>query len=54
MGVPDGMLVALARDADLEWLIIGSTIGRAHQQAAGAHKFKEGRMPRAWVGLMAA
>ena len=31
---------ALAREADLEWLIINSTIVRAHQQAAGARREK--------------
>lgn len=51
MGVLDEMLAALAREADLEWLMIDSTIVRAHSQAAGARKIKGGRMPRAWVGL---
>jgi transposase len=31
---------ALAREADLKWLIIDSTIVRAHQQAAGARRKK--------------
>jgi transposase len=53
MGVLDAMLSVLARDADLEWLMIDSTIVRAHQHAAGARKEKGGRMPRAWVGLEA-
>jgi transposase len=39
----------LAREADLEWLMIDSTIVRAHQHAAGARKVKGGRMPRAWA-----
>jgi hypothetical protein len=30
MGVPDGILAALAREADLEWLMIDSTVARAH------------------------
>jgi transposase len=47
MGVLDGVLAALAREADLEWLMIDSTIVRAHQQAAGARRKKGGRMPRA-------
>lgn len=51
MGVLDDMLAVLAREADLEWLMIDSTIVRAHQHAAGARKGKGGRMPRAWVGL---
>src|ERR1700722_20185848 len=36
MGVLDAILAALSREADLEWLMIDSTIVRAHQQAAGA------------------
>jgi len=51
MGVLDDMLAVLAREADLEWLMLDSTIVRAHSQAAGARKEKGGRMPRAWVGL---
>jgi transposase len=50
-GVLDDMLAVLTREADLEWLMIDSTIVRAHQHAAGAPKVKGGRMPRAWVGL---
>ncbi|WP_339158602.1 IS5 family transposase [Methylobacterium bullatum] len=42
MGVLDAMLSVLARDADLEWLMIDSTIVRAHQHAAGARKEKGG------------
>ncbi|MNE24569.1 hypothetical protein D3C87_1411190 [compost metagenome] len=49
MGVFDEMLAVLAREADLEWLMIDSTIVRAHQHAAGARKEKGGRMPRASV-----
>src|SRR3546814_13492233 len=40
MGVLDEMLSELAREADLEWLMIDSTIVRAHQHAAGAHTIK--------------
>jgi transposase len=47
MGVLDRVLAALAREADLEWLMIDSTIVRAHQHAAGARKVKGGRMPKA-------
>jgi transposase len=47
MGVLDAILAALAREADLEWLMIDSTIVRAHQQAAGARREKGGRTPRA-------
>ena len=51
MGVLDDVLAALSREADLEWLMIDSTIVRAHQHAAGARTEKGGRMPRAWAGL---
>ena len=47
MGVLDEILAAFAREADLEWLMIDSTIVRAHQHAAGARQIKGGRMPRA-------
>jgi hypothetical protein len=49
MGVLDEILAALAREADLEWLMIDSTIVRAHQHAAGARRQKGGGMPRALV-----
>src|SRR3974377_728263 len=49
MGVLDKMLAVLAREADLEWLMIDSTIVRAHQHAAGARKVKGGRIPRVWA-----
>lgn len=45
MGVLDAMLLVLAREADLEWLMIDSTIVRAHQHAAGARKEKGGGCP---------
>src|SRR5579863_4925563 len=48
MGVLDAILAALAREADLEWLMIDSTIVRAHQHAAGARKVKGGRKLRVW------
>ena len=54
MGVLDAVLTALAHEADLEWLMIDSTIVRAHQHAAGASRQKGGRMPRALVGLVGA
>jgi transposase len=46
MGVLDDMLETLTREADLEWLMIDSTIVRAHQHAAGARKVKGGGCPR--------
>jgi transposase len=42
MGVLEAMFEALACEADLEWLMIDSTIVRAHQQAAGARRKKGG------------
>lgn len=54
MDVPDDMPTTLAREADLEWLMIDSTLVRAHQHAAGARKVKGGRMPRAWAARAAA
>ena len=54
MGVLDAVLTALAREADLEWLMIDSTIVRAHQHGAGARRQKGGRMPRALAGLAGA
>ena len=48
MGVLDGILAALAREADLEWLMIDSTIVRAHQHAAGASRQKGGGCPGPW------
>lgn len=54
MGVLDEILAALAREADLEWLMIDSTIVRAHQHAAGASRQKGGRMPKALAGLVGA
>ena len=49
-GVLDTILSVLARDADLDWLMIDSTIVRAHQHAAGARTIKGGRMPKVWAG----
>jgi hypothetical protein len=46
MGVLEAMFEALAREADLDWLMIDSTIVWAHQQAAGARRKKGSRMPR--------
>lgn len=51
MGVLDAMFEALAQEADMKWLMIDSTIVRAHQHAAGARTSKGGRMPRVWAGL---
>ncbi len=54
MGVLDDILAALAREADLEWLMIDSTIVRTHQQAAGARRQKGGRTPKALAAPAAA
>ena len=51
MGVLDRMFALLASEADMEWLMIDSTVIRAHQHAAGAAKKKGELMPRVWVGL---
>ena len=48
MGVLDEILAALSREADLEWLMIDSTIVRAHQYAAGARREKGGGCPGPW------
>ena len=53
MSVLDAMLAVLAREADLEWLMIDSTIVRAHQHAAGASRKKGGLMPKVLAGLAA-
>lgn len=45
---------ALSAEPDLEWLMVDSTIIRAHQHAAGARRKKGGRMPRAWAAPAAA
>ena len=45
MDVLDEMLMVLSREADLEWLMIDSTIVRAHQHAAGACRSKGGERP---------
>ena len=50
-GVLDEVLAALSQEADLEWLMIDSTIVRAHQHAAGASRQKGGRMPKALAVL---
>ena len=53
-GVLHTILGVLARDADLDWLMIDSTIVRAHQHAAGARKVKGGRRPKVWAAPAAA
>jgi len=53
-GVFAAIFQALSGEADMEWLMVDSTIVRAHQHAAGARRQKGGRMPRAWVDPEAA
>jgi len=53
-GVFAEIFQALSGDADMEWLMVDSTIVRAHQHAAGARREKGGRMPRAWAAPAAA
>jgi transposase len=48
-GLIDRLFVQLGQDADLEWLMLDSTVIRAHQQAAGAPKKKGAKKPRAWA-----
>jgi transposase len=42
------------QDPDLEWLILDSTIIRAHQHAAGAPKKTAARRPKRWAAAAAA
>ena len=39
------------QDPDLEWLILDSTVIRAHPCAAGASKNVAARTPRRWAGV---
>lgn len=52
-GVFATIFEALSGEADMEWLMVDSTIVRAHQHAAGARRQKGGRMPRAWAARAA-
>ncbi len=53
-GALGSFLAVLTAKADLEWLMIDSTIVRAHQHAAGARIAKGGLMPRDWAAPAAA
>ena len=53
-GVFTEIFQALSGEADLEWLMVDSTIVRAHQHAAGARRQKGGHMPRVWAAPAAA
>ncbi len=45
---------AALQDTDLEWLILDSTVVRAHQHAAGARKQGGARRPKRWAAAGAA
>jgi transposase len=45
---------AALQDPDLEWLILDSTVVRAHQHAAGARKKGGARRPKRWAAAAAA
>lgn len=53
-GVFATIFESLSGEPDMEWLMVDSTIVRAHQHAAGARRQKGGRMPRAWAAPAAA
>jgi len=53
-GVFLSLFKALSEDADFDWLMLDSTIVRAHQHAAGARREKGGRMPRGLAARAAA
>ncbi len=53
-GALGGFLSVLTGNADFEWLMIDSTIVRAHQHAAGARIAKGGLMLRDWAAPAAA
>ena len=45
-----GAVFAALQDPDLEWLVLDSTVIRAHPCAAGASKKVGARGPRPWAG----
>jgi transposase len=47
-------VVEALQDPDLEWLILDSTVVRAHQHAAGAPKKTAARRPKRWAAAGAA
>jgi len=53
-GVVDIIFQALSEEAELKWLMIDSTIVRAHQHAAGARRKRGAQMPRVWAAPEAA
>lgn len=52
-GVIERIFEALIKEADFEWLMIDSTIIRAHKHAAGAPLKRGMRHPKDWVAAKA-
>ena len=52
-GALGGFFEALTAEADLEWLMLDTTVVRAHQHAAGARTAKGGLMLRDWAAPLA-
>ena len=53
-GVWQALLDGLSEDADVEWLMLDSTVVRAHACAAGAKKMRETRLLAALVAAFPA
>jgi len=53
-GVWQALLDGLSADADVEWLMLDSTVVRAHASAAGAKKMRETRLLAALVAVFPA
>lgn len=53
-GVWQALLDGLSEDADLEWLMLDSTVVRAHACAAGAKKMRETKLLAALVAVFPA
>jgi transposase len=54
MGVLDRVFEAVAAEPDLEWVMLDSTVIRAHAQAAGAPKKRGDRTPKRLAARVAA
>ena len=52
-GVLDRLFAALAKEADLDWVVVDSTSIRAHAQASGAPLKRGALRPRALAGRVA-
>ncbi|CAH1663987.1 transposase [Hyphomicrobiales bacterium] len=53
MGVLDRLFEALAQEADLDWVCVGSTSIRAQPQSAGARRKGGSGRPRPWLLISA-